>query len=346
MTWSWVRTGVGFLRAALDGTPDSARESRARVTPLPRPLRSVAVIGLAAALGFPLMDARADSAGSLPHLAELRREVSTARGPSVYVAIRKVWSEWDRGDPTAVEETLHDIAADATETPAARAYAGLLEAYAQRRRGDLDGARERIARLGYVGQWMLLGPFDNDGKAGLRSTYDPETEQERPLDLTRDYDGKSHKLVRWRLLPAVSPYAWVDFGSFVRPEEQACVYAEAFVRDPRVKGVASRPVSVWAGAAGALRVFWNGAEILRDEKYRALDSDRFAATATLRAGWNRITAKVCGDDHAPMLSLRVAGPDGSPDEHIEAAADPRHSTAQGGAVAPLGKGVRPPPSRV
>src|SRR4029077_8740986 len=167
------------------------------------------------------------------------------------------------------------------------------------------------------------------------------------LNITRDYDGKGHRPVRWRLLPpAASPYAWVDFGSFGCPEEQACVYASTFVRDPRVKERTSRPVTVWAGAAGAMRVLWNGVEILRDDKYRDLDPERFAATATLREGWNRLTTKVCGDEHAPMISLRVAGPDGAPDDHLEVDADPRHSTPQGGAVQALGKGVQPPPSRV
>jgi tetratricopeptide (TPR) repeat protein len=292
-------------------------------------------------------DARGDVSDRLAHLAELRAEVSTARGPFAYLAIRRVWSEWDRGDPTEVEETLRDVAADTNAPPPIRAYASLLEAYARRRRGDLDGARARIAHLGYIGNWVIAGPFDNDGRGGLDAAYDPEKEQELPLNITRDYDGKSHRPVRWRLLPpAASPYAWVDFGSFIRPEEQSCVYASTFVRDAHVKERTSRPVTVWAGAAGAMRILWNGVEILRDDKYRDLDPERFAATATLREGWNRLTAKVCGDERAPMLSLRVAGPDGAPDDRLEVEADPRHSTSQGGAVLSLGKGVQPPPSRV
>ena len=292
-------------------------------------------------------EARGDATDRLAHLAALRGEVSAARGPFAYLAIRKVWSEWDRGDPSEVEETLRDVAADASAPPPVRAYASLLEAYARRRRGDLDGARAQIAHLGYVGNWVMAGPFDNDGRAGLDAAYDPEKEQELPMNITRDYDGKNHRPVRWRLLPpAASPYAWVDFGSFVRPEEQACVYASTFVRDARVKASTSRPVTVWAGSAGAMRILWNGVEILRDDKYRDLDPERFAATATLREGWNRLTAKVCGDERAPMLSLRVAGPDGAPDERLEVDADPRHSTPLGGAVQPLGKGVQPPPSRV
>jgi tetratricopeptide (TPR) repeat protein len=311
--------------------------------------RSLAV-GAFVALAFVWPSgARGDSTDTRTHLAELRAELRATHGPMSYLALRKVWAEWDRGDPSEVEEILHDAAGDATLTAPVRAYAGLLEAYARRRRGDLDGARARIARLGYVGSWMLVGPFENDGKIGLDVAYDPEKEQELPLNLTRDYDGKARRPVRWRLLPPVSPYGWVDFGAFIRPADQACVYATTFVRDSGVKQasrVSSRSVTVWAGAAGAMRLYWNGVEIVRDDKYRDLDPERFAATATLREGWNRLTAKVCGDERSPMISLRMAGADGAPDEHLEVDADPRHSTSQGGAVLALGKGVQPPPSRV
>jgi hypothetical protein len=314
--------------------------------PAARRLALAALAALVLALVVAPGGARADAAAPLERIAELQAEVRASHGPMTYLAIRKLWGEWDRGDPAQVEETLHDLASDPAMTAPVRVYAGLLEAYARRRRGDLEGARARIARLGYVGNWMLVGPFENDGKVGLDAAFDPEKELELPLNLTHDYDGKSHRPVRWRPLPPASPYGWVDFGSFVRSAEQACVYATTFVRDARVKAPASRAVSVWAGASGAMRVLWNGVEILRDEKYRDLDPERFAATATLREGWNRITAKVCGDERAPMITLRVAGAEGAPDEHLEVDADPRHSTSQGGAVVALGKGVQAPPSRV
>jgi tetratricopeptide (TPR) repeat protein len=288
--------------------------------------------------------AHADVAERLPKLARLRAEVAAARGPLAYGALRKLWSEWDQGDPIEVEESLHEIAADAAEPAPVRSYAMLLEAYARRRRGDLDGARARIARLGYVSRWMIVGPFENDGKAGFANAFEPEKEQAQPIDLTRDYEGKEHKRVRWRMLPATSPYGWVDFGAFVRPLEQACVYATTFVRDSRMARGATRTISIWTGATGALRVFWNGVSILRDDKYRDLDSDRFAATAVLHEGYNRLTAKVCGDERSPMLSLRLAASDGTPDEHFDVDPDPRHSTSAGGAVASMGSPASAPPT--
>jgi tetratricopeptide (TPR) repeat protein len=307
-----------------------------------KPLRLLALALLAVALApFTLLatsDARADVGDRLMRLARLHDDVARAHGPLAYAALRKVWSEWDRGDPASVEEVLREVATDAAEPPPVRAYAGLLEAYARRRRGDLDGSRAQVARLGYVRSWLAVGPFENDGKAGLATAYEPEKELELAIDPTRDYEGKDHKPAHWRVLPDVSPYGWTDLSVFLRPSDQACGYLTTFIRDASIKRNASRPISIWAGSAGALRVFWDGVEVLRDDKYRDLDADRFAARATLRAGYNRLTVKVCGDDHAPMLSLRVAGVEGAPDARLEVDPDPRHSTRAGGGVEPLGKG--------
>ncbi|MGD0679381.1 MAG: DUF3857 domain-containing protein, partial [Polyangiaceae bacterium] len=302
---------------------------------------ALATLFASATAAIPFPAARAGTSDQLVRLSALRARVTSARGPLAYGALRRVWAEWDRGDPTPVEEVLFEVAHDAGEPAPVRAYAGLLEAYSRRRRGDLEGARTRIARLGYVDQWMLLGPFDNDGKTGFSRDDGPEADQTGPLNLTRDYEGKDHRLARWRLLPQVSPYGWVDFASFVRPIESVCVYTTTFVRDAFLTGQATRPVSIWAGASGALRILWNGAEVLSDEKYRDLDSDRFAVTVSLASGWNRLTVKTCGDDRPPMLSLRIADATGNPDEHIVADAEPMHSTHDGGAVGLAPKAAAP-----
>src|ERR1700722_7241070 len=78
-------------------------------------------------------EARGDAADRLPRLARLHADVNAARGPLVFVALRKVGAEWDRGDPAQVEEVLRSVADDTSEPAPARAYAGLLEAYARRR---------------------------------------------------------------------------------------------------------------------------------------------------------------------------------------------------------------------
>jgi tetratricopeptide (TPR) repeat protein len=283
-------------------------------------------------------DASADVASRLSKLTQLRDDVKRAKSPLAYAELRRVWREWDQGDPAEVEEVLKELAGDAALSAPIRAYAALLEAYARRRRGDLDGARAQISQLGFIDQWLVVGPFDNEGKAGFETVYGPEEERLVAPSLMRAYAGKERSL-KWRVAPSNSPYGWIDLGALLRPTEKICGYLSTYVRDAggssdKGKMAGSRPVSIWAGSAGALRVFWNGAEVLRDEKYRDLDADRLAANVVLQPGWNRLLVKVCGEDSAPIVSVRVAAADGAPDRHIEVEAHPLAADAGESAIAP------------
>jgi len=251
-------------------------------------------------------------------LRQLRTEALHASGPGAYAAVRRLWQQWDQGDPADVEEALGEVASNPSVAPPTRVYAQLLEAYARRRRGDLDGAKARVLALGFVERWMAIGPFDNEGKTGLLLPYGPEEDRQSAPSLLRAYDGKE-RTVRWRVAPTAASFGWFDFGALMRPTEKVCGYVTTYVRDGHAAAGASehpRPISVWAGSAGAMRVFWNGEEVLRDEAYRDLDAERLATTVTLAPGWNRLLVKVCGDESPPMLSVRLAGPDGAPDPHL------------------------------
>ena len=170
------------------------------------------------------------------------------------------------------------------------------------------------------------GPFDNEGKGGLDRSFGPEDEIHDPLSMARTYDGKERPVTN-RITPDVFPYGWVDLGAMVRPAEKVCGYATTFVRDRRTgkPGAGPRPFSVWFGAAGASKVFFDGNEVLKDAKYRDLDSERFGVALTLRDGWHRLTVKICGDEDAPMFALRLADPNGAPDANLETDPDPAHS---------------------
>ncbi len=137
--------------------------------------------------------------------------------------------------------------------------------------------------------------------------------------MSRSYDGKERP-VRWRLPPVSAAYGWLDLGELLRPREGVCGYATTFVA-AKAGTRAPRKVTLWAGAAGAFRVYWNGEAVLEDPGYRELDIDRFATTVTLQPGNNRVTVKVCGADESPKLALRVGDERGEPDPGIEVPAD-------------------------
>ncbi|WP_394824306.1 DUF3857 domain-containing protein [Pendulispora albinea] len=309
-------------------TQTAKRRVHAQVHVLPAVvLRVLFGIGVLATTFLVPSGAAADTSDRFANLTRLRQDIVSARGPHAYVALRRLWQEWNAGDPAEIEEVLRSVAQDTAVAPPTRAYAGLLEAYARRRRGDLDGSRARIAKLGYVAHFLVAGAFDNEGKAGLERNFGPEPKGEggdETPSLAKSYEGKE-RAVRWRVSPATAPYGWLDFGGLIEPTQNVCAYAFTYARDEKLASGASRPISIWAGSAGAMRVWWNGEEVLRDEKYRSIDSDRWATNVTLKSGYNRLLVKVCGGEDAPMLTVRLAGERGEPDAGIVTDADPGHA---------------------
>ena len=75
--------------------------------------------------------------------------------------------------------------------------------------------------------------------------------------------------VRFRALPAIVHGGYVSFDAVFRPSENVCGFAEtsfALAKD--------QPVSLWFGAGGASKLYFNGFEVLRDAAYRAPHPDR------------------------------------------------------------------------
>ncbi|MCU0687783.1 MAG: DUF3857 domain-containing protein, partial [Polyangiaceae bacterium] len=258
-------------------------------------------------------------------------EAKTAKGVAAYVALRRAWRRWDQVEPTQIEEAFHSVEVDPKVSAPVRAYAGMLGAYARRRRGDLEGAQRRVRELGFLSQWLVLGPFDNEGGEGLGANFGPERDLDAPL-AGKSYAGKE-RAVTWRLSPPIFPYGWVDLSSFLRPSEKVCAYATTFVRAEAHAGPGRttgggeplnrpRAATVWAGAAGAFRIYWNGREVLADEASRALDADRLGAPVTVQPGWNRLTLKVCGDEGGALFQVRLGDAAGNPDLSLHASADP------------------------
>lgn len=259
-------------------------------------------------------DARADGVIH-PEVGEAVAEIRAARGPEVYTALRHLWRTWDRADPAQVEAALESVAQTGGLSAPGRAYAELLGAYARRRRGDLDAAVARVERLGFVGRWLSVGPFDNDNKAGSSRVLAPELDLGEAIVPGRAYDGKERP-VRWRDAPAGMHYGWFDFGDRMRPREAICGFATTFVR-ARAGSKAPRRASLWIGAAGAFRVFWGKEKVVEDAAYRELDVDRFAASVDLDRAWTRLTVKVCNAQQPPTFALRIADPSGAPDPDVE-----------------------------
>jgi len=247
--------------------------------------------------------------------------IESARPETRITALRKLWTTWDRRDPQTVEEDLLSAARSPNLEPQTRVYAGLLAAYARSRRGDVIATREAIAKLGFVGRWLVVGPFDDDGKRGFATEYEPEREFLDDLSLAKSYQGKEHP-VHWRIVPNDFSFGWLDLGALLRPQKNVCAYATTFVRADAKR---AKHISAWVGAAGAFKLFLNGELLLDDDHYRGHDVDRFSVDLSLAPGFNAVTLKLCNDDSAPVISLRFADTQGNPNASIEVSNDPADS---------------------
>jgi cellulose synthase operon protein C len=239
-----------------------------------------------------------------------------AKGLAGYVALRRIWQAWEDADPRKVEEALLVAAEDPARPEALRAYARSLTAYARVRRGDRTSAETTFRDLGFLTNWMVVGPFDNEGKSGFDQEFEPDVQPAAPIVPGQAYSGKERP-VRWRLAPDVFRYGFIDLGSMLRPEMNVCAFATTFVEG----GTTARPITLWAGSRGAVRVLFNGQVVLEDKAYRAFDVDRLSATVLLRPGTNRVTVKACGEESPPMFALRLADERGRPDKTLRGSAD-------------------------
>jgi cellulose synthase operon protein C len=276
----------------------------------------------AAALGAAVsLSADASAVPSVfhPDLLRTLETLDRAEGPEAYASIDRVWSLWDRADAGHIEEALLGAASSPKLGADARAYAGVLASFARARRGDQKAATDKVRSLGYVSNFLVVGPFDNEGKSGLDEVFEPEAELAAPITPGRAYTGKERP-VRYRAVAGAFPFGWLDASALVRPETKVCLYATTFVRDDKL-AQGTRKVRAYVGAGGSFKLFWNGEERLRDAAYRGHDFDRSGVELTLEPGPNPLVLKVCGEDNAPELSLRLADDKGVPDPRLVASID-------------------------
>jgi tetratricopeptide (TPR) repeat protein len=223
------------------------------------------------------------------------------------VWLEQVWAAWDVVGPDPVVRTLRHVSEDRRAARWVRDAARFHLAEAALREGRGSEARELADSLGVVRGFLVVGPLGNEGGAGLERRFPPEDALDDPIDLDAPIEG-AHRPVSWREAEASGPLGVLAFDGLVHPTDGVCVFAASAVELER-----PRSVVLTASAEGALVVWINGREAVRDGVYRRLYPDRFAVWAVLPAGTSRVLVKVCGDDETvPALVLRVTDEDGAP----------------------------------
>jgi hypothetical protein len=148
-------------------------------------------------------------------------------------------------------------------------------------------------QFNFVGNWLLLGPFDNTKMAGFDRVYPPE----QGIQLRADHAGKKGK-IRWIAHATADPYGMVDLNTALGKNMGAVGYALAEIDSP-----SERPVELRAGSNNAIKIFLNGKQLFsRDEYHHGLRMDQYVGAGTLRKGRNRILVKVCQDEQTASFA--------------------------------------------
>jgi tetratricopeptide (TPR) repeat protein/transglutaminase-like putative cysteine protease len=235
-------------------------------------------------------------------LARLAAETSrTGTAPRAIIPLIELWRTADHVPPDVLGAHLDRLSSDRRLSPAVRNYARILRASSRVRRGDMPAHRRELRELGFVQDWRIAGPFDNEGKLGFPREFPPEAGRMGPIDPNAEWPGRERP-VGWRTYPVdVTQGGYVSFDAVYRPNANVCGYAETFVESERAQAL-----SLWIGGGGATRVWWNGTVVHEDEGYRTPHPDRSAAVVGAHRGLNRVLVKACATDGAWGFYLRVA----------------------------------------
>ncbi len=191
----------------------------------------------------------------------------------------------DLEDITPLAATYAQIASRRSADPGTRATAALLLMDLERARGRTVRAAEVQRSLGFIGDFYVVGSFENEGKSGCDTDYGPEA---ATVDLSARFAGTKGREVSWRKL-AVSPTdGYVDLSSAVRPTREAVAYALTWLEAPEETRVA-----LGVGTSGGFRLWVNGQVAAREDRYNLPRPDQTRVSVKLRKGLNRVLLKVC-----------------------------------------------------
>ncbi|UJR86262.1 DUF3857 domain-containing protein [Sandaracinus amylolyticus] len=296
--------------------------------------RSAAALGLAlslaASIHAPHADAQrratasATTTGSArPYEArhrELVAEIGRAgRSSRAILPLIELWRMWNDVPPATTVASLERIVADRRLNGAVRQYAAQMLARARTRMGDPDASRRAFDELGYLRNWRVVGPFDNEGKAGFARADAPETTPD-----AGPFEGRVRS-VDWRDFPDVSQYGYVSFDAVYRPDTNVCGYARTIVTSDR-----AQPLSLWLGGGGAVRAWWNGERVIEDAAYRQPDPDRAVAMVGAHQGENVLLVKACVTSTTWGFFARLGDATGAPARGVRSATMPTSSSLPSG----------------
>lgn len=170
---------------------------------------------------------------------------------------------------------------------------------------EIDLRRE----YGTIVDWNLIGPFSSDAAfSGHATVYPPE----KSFDLDAEYEGHEGARVKWFEHRGEGTFTSVDLREAVKPSENVCAYALAYVTSPSEQKVQLR---IGTNDMGKM---WIDGELVFDHPHdgRAL-LDREVIPFTLPKGTVPILIKVTNGRLDWGFVFRITDGEGRPVEGLE-----------------------------
>jgi hypothetical protein len=141
--------------------------------------------------------------------------------------------------------------------------------------------------FGFVQDWHLVGPFDNQGGKGFDTVYPPEA----GVDLAASYSTPPGS-IGWKKEHTDDEYGYVDLNKSLGKHMGAVAYAAADFQSDE-----ARPIELRLGSENANKIWLNGKLLSLAEVYHANGTmDQYVGAGELRAGRNVILLKICQNE--------------------------------------------------
>jgi cellulose synthase operon protein C len=275
-------------------------------------LAALPAAALAAAQVAPSDTAANDRAGDAARALSTRilSEADTARAvPDLF---RLYELRDDVADVGVLASAFDAVAAAPRARAETRATALELRAQIAVAQGQLPEAQRITDKAAPVRAFSVIGPFENEGRAGFSTAYGPEIDG---FVAGKRYPGKEHE-VGWReLSPNTFPLGFVTLSRALSPDQNVTMYAATVIHSDR-----ARAVVFHLGASGASKVWVSGRLAHQDPSLHPSRFDQSAFAARLSAGDNLVLLKIAHSSGDLGFSLRLCDANDQPLTSLAASA--------------------------
>lgn len=166
--------------------------------------------------------------------------------------------------------------------------------------------------FGFLGEWMLAGPFDNREGIGYAATYPPEEGVDVEVAYPSAYPAADGE-VAWQEVTTDDEYGVLDIAKQIENHKGSVFYATTIFPSSE-----ARTVQMRLGTPNAWKLWVNGEQVFaREEYHRGTSMDQYRVAVDLKPGPNRILLKLCQNEQTQdwaqkyQFQLRVCDPAGS-----------------------------------